>query len=57
MQTWITGKTLSFVSADSAAEAADKVVECYKSNVDTYGVDNVQVLTRFVRKGKQVLTP
>lgn len=46
------GEDFIFCSADSAAEAADKVVECYKSNVDTYGVDNVQVLTPFRKKGE-----
>ena len=41
-----------FCPADSAAEAADKVAEYYKSFVDAYGVDNVQVLTPFRRKGE-----
>ena len=46
------GEDFIFCPADSAAEAADKVAEYYKSFVDAYGVDNVQVLTPFRRKGE-----
>ena len=45
------GEDFIFCQADSAKEAADKVVEYYMAFVDEYGVDNVQVLTPFRKKG------
>ena len=46
------GDDFIFCPADTAAEAADKVAEYYRSFVDAYGVDNVQVLTPFRKKGE-----
>ena len=46
------GDDFIFCPADTAAEAADKVAEYYRSFVDAYGIDNVQVLTPFRKKGE-----
>lgn len=45
------GTGFELIHADSAEEAADKVEELYRAEIAEHGVDNVQVLTPFRKRG------
>ena len=45
------GAGFAFIPAGSAEEAADKVQELYRTSVDAFGMDKVQVLTPYRKTG------
>ncbi len=45
------GAGFTFIAADSAKEAAEKILELYRTSVDAFGEDKVQVLTPYRKKG------
>lgn len=46
------GTGFELIHADTAEEAADKVEELYREAIEEYGVDQVQVLTPFRKRGE-----
>lgn len=46
------GEEFEFIQADSAAEAAVKIEEIYCREVNKYGLDHVQVLSPFRKRGE-----
>ncbi|MBR2037814.1 MAG: ATP-dependent RecD-like DNA helicase [Lachnospiraceae bacterium] len=46
------GEEFEFIQADSTAEAAEKIEEIYCREVNKYGLDHVQVLSPFRKRGE-----
>ncbi len=46
------GEGFTFIPAENAKDAAEKVQELYRTSVDAFGEDKVQVLTPYRKKGE-----